>query len=160
MSQPRPTGTALGVDATESTLNQLIRVCFDGERGFHAAAGKLNDSNLAHLFEGYSRQRGEFAQQLQGELGRLGLESEQSGHAAAASQPGLAVVAAAGADRDEGTVISDCERAEERAIETYGSALNSGLPQEVQVLVERQFTDMREVGEQLRSLARTYQRHA
>ena len=51
MSQGRLTGTALGVDATESTLNQLVRVCLDGERGFHAAAEKLNDSNLAHLFE-------------------------------------------------------------------------------------------------------------
>ena len=159
MSQGRLTGTALGVDATESTLNQLVRVCLDGERGFHAAAEKLNDSNLAHLFEGYSRQRGGFAQQLQRELGRLGLESELSGHAAVALQTGLPNGAAAGADRDEGTVITDCERAEERAIEAYGSALNSGLPPEVQVLVERQFTDMREVGEQLRSLARTYQRH-
>jgi uncharacterized protein (TIGR02284 family) len=149
----------MGVDATGSTLNQLVRVCLDVARGFHAAAGKLNDSNLAHLFESYSRQRHEFAEQLQRELDRLGLQSEQSGHAAAAMQPGLANGAVAGANTDEGSIITDCERAEELAIEVYGSAMNGGLPPEVHVLVERQFTDMREVGEQLRSLARTYQRH-
>jgi uncharacterized protein (TIGR02284 family) len=159
VSQSRATGTAMGVDATASTLNQLVNVCLDGERGFQAAAGRLSDSNLAHLFESYSRQRRGFVEQLQRELGRLGLESEQSDAAGAATQPGPANVTAAGPETDEGTVIADCERAEELAIEAYSSALKGGLPPEVHVLVERQFTDMREVGEQLRSLARTYQRH-
>ena len=159
MSQGQGVGITTGVDALASTLKHLARICADGEKAFHAAAGTLQDSNLAHLFESYSKQRAEFADQLLQELRKLGLPSAQSDSDGAAVNRGPLEVVAAAKEADEGTVIIECERAEEVSSEAYGTALETDLPAELQALLERQWMAVRQVKEQLRSLARTYQRH-
>jgi uncharacterized protein (TIGR02284 family) len=72
------------VDALASTLNQLIQTCRDGEQGFQAAAQGVDDPNLQHLFESYAQQRGEFANDLEQEVERLGQEPSDGGHLTAA----------------------------------------------------------------------------
>jgi uncharacterized protein (TIGR02284 family) len=148
------------VDEISSTLNQLIQTCKDGEKGFQAAAEGVDDPNLRHLFESYSQQRGEFAAELQLEVRRLGNEPVESGHAAAALHRGWMGIKAAVTDRDEGTIISECERGEDLAFRAYEQALGSSLPSDLTKIVERQFLKVKEAHDQVRSLERAHSRHS
>jgi len=158
VSQPKVDETG-SVDAVRSTLNRLIRTGIDGQKGFASAAENVSDLNLKRLFESYAQQRTEFAAELQQELRRVGEEPTDTGHPSAALHRGVMEVKAAVTGRDEGTVISECERGEDLAIEAYESALEASLPDELRSLVERQFLRIKEAHDQLRSLERASQRH-
>jgi uncharacterized protein (TIGR02284 family) len=154
-----PTERLESVDAVASTLNRLIRTCLDGENGFRSAAGDVSDANLKRLFESYSQQRAEFAAELQEELRQYAAEPAESGHAVAALHRGLMEVKAAVTGKDEGTIISECERGEDVALKTYETALSSLLPSELRSVVERQFMRIKEAHDQVRSLERAHDRH-
>jgi uncharacterized protein (TIGR02284 family) len=158
VSQPK-VDEAGSVGAVRSTLDRLIRTCLDGQQGFESAAENVSDLNLKRLFESYAQQRTEFAAELQQELRRIGEEPTDTGHTSAALHRGVMDLKAAVSGRDEGTIISECERGEDLAIETYESALGASLPEELRSLVERQFLRIREAHDQLRSLERAHQRH-
>jgi len=142
-----------------STLNQLIRVCKDGEAGFLAAAGAVDDLNLRRLFESYSQQRAEFAAELQLEVRRMAEDPVDSGHATAALHRSWMDIKAGITGRDEGAVISECERGEDVAVREYQQALDSALPADLRVIVERQFLLVKEAHDQVRSLERAHSRH-
>jgi uncharacterized protein (TIGR02284 family) len=109
------------VDETASTLNQLIQTCKDGEAGFLAAAGVAEDLNLQRLFESYSQQRAEFAAELQLEVRRMAADPVEGGHAAAALHRSWMEIKADITGRDEGAIISECERGEDIAVRDYES---------------------------------------
>jgi uncharacterized protein (TIGR02284 family) len=155
-----PTPAPASVDEITSTLKELIRTCRDGENGFRTAAADIQDPNLKHLFESYSQQRSEFASELQEELQRHAEEPVDSGHASATLHRSLMAVEATLTGRDEGTIISECERGEDQAVEAYEAALRTLLPDGVRSLVERQFLRIREAHDQIRSLQRAYERHS
>jgi uncharacterized protein (TIGR02284 family) len=147
------------VDAVRSTLNRLIRTCIDGQKGFQSAAENVSDLNLKRLFESYAQQRTEFAAELRRELGRVGEEPTDTGHASAALHRGIMDVKSAVSGGDEGTIISECERGEDLAAEEYESALQTALPEDLRNLVERQFSGIKEAHDQVRSLERAHHRH-
>ena len=72
-----------------SVLNGLIETCKDGEQGFKTAAEGLADPQIKSLFQQFSRQRGEMARELQGEVRRLGGDPDKSGSIAGARAPRL-----------------------------------------------------------------------
>lgn len=151
-----PTKRLESVDATASTLDRLIRTSIDGEYGFRSAAGGVSDANLKRLFESYSQQRAEFAAELQEELRRYATES---GRAGAALHRSLMDVQAPVTGKDDGTIISECERGEDAALKTYETALSSPLPGELRSMVERQLVRIKEAHDQVRSLERAHDRH-
>ena len=55
---------AVAAQVTE-TLNELIQICFDGEKGFAEAAEHVGDASLKLELNDYSRQRHDFAADLQ-----------------------------------------------------------------------------------------------
>jgi uncharacterized protein (TIGR02284 family) len=155
-----PTPAPASVDVISSTLKELIRTCRDGENGFRTAAANIQDPNLKHLFESYSQQRSEFASELQEELQRHAEEPFDSGHASATLHRTLMGVEGTLTGRDEGTIISECERGEDQAAEAYEAALRTPLPDGVRSLIERQFLRLGEARDQIRSLQRTHERHS
>jgi uncharacterized protein (TIGR02284 family) len=152
--------TAGSVDDTSSTLNQLIQTCKDGEEGFAAAAEAVDDPNLRHLFESYSRQRSEFATELELEVRRLPKEAAQEGHMAAALHRGWMDLKAALSGRNEGAIIAECERGEDLAVKAYQTALTAPLPHDLRAIVERQYMKIQEAHDQVRSLERVHSRHS
>ena len=152
-------GEVPSVDEVASTLDRLVRTCLDGENGFRAAAADISDVNLKRLFESYAQQRAEFAAELQQELARLGRKPADSGHTSAALHRGLMEVKAAVSGRDEGTIISECERGEDVALEAYHAALGTSLPDDLRGIVERQLVRIKEAHDQVRSLERAHDRH-
>jgi uncharacterized protein (TIGR02284 family) len=141
-----------------STLNGLIETCKDGEQGFQSAAEGVKDPNLQRLFQSYSQQRAEFASELQTEVKRLSEDPVDSGHVAGALHRGWLNIKAAVSGKDEGAIISECERGEDVAVRNYREALEKGLPSNIQMIVERQFLEVKQAHDQVRSLEQAHSR--
>lgn len=140
-------------DNAISTLNNLIETCKDGQEGFQAAADGVKHSELKTLFHTYSQQRAEFAGELQAEVRRLGGDAEKTGSLAASLHRGWINIKAAVTGEDENAVISECERGEDSAVRNYEDALrDEDLPADVRSIVERQFAQVREAHDRIRSL--------
>ena len=159
MNPESPTPSPTSVDDVASTLKELIRTCRDGENGFRTAAADIQDPNLRRLFESYSTQRAEFAAELQEELRRRAEDPVDSNHTSAALHRRLVSVEAM-TGRDEGTIISECERGEDQAVEAYEAALRTLPADGARNLIERQFLRIREAHDQVRSLQRAHERHS
>ena len=158
MATPQePSEKSVGDSA--STLNELVQTCKDGENGFRAAAESVPDSNLRHLLESYAQQRAEFAAELQQELRRLAENPADSGHAAAALHRTWMDIKAGLTSRDEAAIIAECERGEDVAVQAYRKALDSDLPADLRVIVERQFVEVKDAHDHLRSLERSHARN-
>jgi uncharacterized protein (TIGR02284 family) len=151
--------TTKGLDEVASTLNGLIQIDKDGESGFRAAAAEVKDANLGRLFESLAQQRAEFAAELQLEIRRLARDPVDSGHAAAALHRSWMDIKAGITGRDDAAVISESERGEDLVVRAYQEALNADLPSDVRVLVERQFVQVQEAHDHVRSLERIHARN-
>jgi uncharacterized protein (TIGR02284 family) len=152
--------TDKSVDRTASTLNELIQTSKDGENGFRAAAESVEDSNLRHLLESYAQQRAEFAAELQLEVLRLAQDPADTGHAAAALHRSWMDIKAGLTGRDEAAVIAECERGEDTAVAAYRKALESELPEDLRMVVQRQFLEVQQAHDHIRSLERSHARHS
>lgn len=135
-----------------STLNNLIETCRDGQEGFRAAAEGVERSELKHLFHTYSQQRARFVGELQGEVRRLGGDPENSGSVAASLHRGWIDIKSAVTGKDDNAVLAECERGEDSAVSNYRDALDADLPANVRSLVERQFGEVKEAHDRIRSL--------
>lgn len=138
-----------------SILNDLVETCRDGEEGFHAAAEGIQDAELKALLEGYSEQRSQFAADLRGEVVRLGGDAENRGSLAGAVHRGWMNIRSAVTGKDEDAVISECERGEDMAVRSYQEALNQDLPDDVRMLIQNQYTQVKEAHDNIRALERS-----
>jgi uncharacterized protein (TIGR02284 family) len=147
-------------DRVISTLNDLIETCKDGQEGFRQAAEGVKNSELKTLFLTYSQQRAQFAGELQNEVERLGGDPETTSSTAGALHRGWINIKSAVTGEDEGAVISECERGEDSAVSTYESALEKELPGHLRELIERQFAEVKQAHDRIRSLERATGRGA
>jgi uncharacterized protein (TIGR02284 family) len=154
MGRPEPF-TAESLDEVGSTLNQLIQICKDGEAGFASAAVAVEESALRQLFQSLSQQRSEFAAELELEVRRMAQDPVQSGHASAAVHRAWLDIKAGIVGRSDRQAISQLARAQDRSISAYQKALDSPLPQDLRLIVDRQLAQMTEAREQLGSLERS-----
>ena len=139
-------------DDTISVLNNLIETCKDGQNGFQTAAEGVKNSELKTLFNKYSQQRAQFAAELQGEVRRLGGDPEKAGSVVATLHRGWINIKSAVTGEDESAVLAECERGEDSAVSNYQDALKANLPADVQSVVQRQFTQVKEAHDRIRSL--------
>ena len=137
-----------------ATLNRLIETCRDGREGFRTAAEGVRSAELRGQFQAFARQREGFAGELQGEVRRLGGEPEQTGSLVATLHRGWMGLRAALEGDDDRAVVSECERGEDVALETYRAALGADLPASVRAMVERQFAEVKEAHNLIANLER------
>ena len=142
------------------TLNELIETCKDGEQGFQSAAQLVDDLNLRRLFESYAQQRAEFAAELQIEVRRLAADPVEGEQSAETLHRGWVGSKAEISGRDEGAIILECERSDDKVVRQYQEALEAGLPSHLHMIVERQFLEIRQAHDQVRSLERAHSRHS
>lgn len=144
----------MAIDNNEviSNLNNLVETCKDGQNGFRTAAEGVKNTTLTTLFNTYSQQRAQFAAELQNEVRRLGGDPEDSGSTAAAIHRGWINIKSAVTGENEGAVISECERGEDSAVAAYEEALKSVLPADLKMIVERQYAEVKEAHDRIRSL--------
>ena len=146
---------AIDNDEVISTLNNLVETCKDGQNGFRTAAEGVKDTKLTTLFNTYSQQRGQFAAELQNEVRRLGGEPGETGSTAAVLHRGWINIKSAVTGEDEGAIISECERGEDSAVKAYEEALKNNLQGDVKMLLERQFSQVKEAHDLVRSLEKS-----
>jgi uncharacterized protein (TIGR02284 family) len=138
-------------------LNELLETVRDGENGFRSAANGVDDAELKRLFLSLSTQRGEFAAELESEILRLGKEPAEHGHLAGAMHRGWMDIKAAVTGKDEGAIVSEAERGEDFAVKSFREALQKGLPGAIQMVVERQFTQIQDAHDHIRTLERAHE---
>lgn len=138
-----------------STLNNLIETCRDGQNGFQTAAGGVESSDLKVLFHGYAQQRATFVGELQDEVRRLGGDPEDAGSVAASLHRGWINLKSAVTGKDDAAIITECERGEDSAVANYRDALGTDLPANVRSIVERQFGEVKEAHDRVRSLEKS-----
>jgi uncharacterized protein (TIGR02284 family) len=145
-----------------SILNNLIKTCKRGQEVFRNAAESIQNSEFRRLFNIFSQQRAQFMTELQAEVHRLGgdvrgdMESVTSG----APMPNNTVpfrspsTAKPAGGRDEASIIAECRREEEAAVNDYQEALKADLPLDVQYVVKRQYMDIKDAYDRIRILQR------
>lgn len=139
-------------DDVISTLNGLIETCRDGQNGFQTAAEGVTRSELKTLFHGYAQQRAQFAGELQTEVRRLGGDPENMGSVAATLHRGWINIRSAVAGREDGAVVSECERGEDAAVAAYRDALGEDMPANIRSVVERQYAEVKQAHDRVRAL--------
>jgi uncharacterized protein (TIGR02284 family) len=135
-----------------SVLNDLIETCKDGQEGFKTASEGVKDSVLKSLFSQYSLQRAQFAGALQQEVVKLGGSPESTGSVSATLHRGWMNIKSTVTGNDEAAIVSECERGEDAARDAYKKALTEPLPADIRALVEKQFTEVKQAHDRIRSL--------
>jgi len=136
------------------TLNELLSVTRDGERGFRACARRVRDWRLrTHLFErAHVCARAEL--ELQASIEKLGGEPARRGTRMGTVHRGWVGLRAALVRDDDAAILAECERGEGHALSIYRNALDDPLPDDVRELVQRQFVGVMENYEEIRRLQR------
>jgi uncharacterized protein (TIGR02284 family) len=145
------TNSAGNADAI-STLNGLIETLKDGQEGFRSAAEGVTNPEYKSLFNSYSQQRAQFASELQAEVRRLGGDPEKTGSTLASLHRGWINIKSAVTGADEGSILSECERGEDSAVNNYQDAMKQALPADVQHVIQRQYTQIKEAHDRVRAL--------
>jgi uncharacterized protein (TIGR02284 family) len=138
-------------------LDGLNGACKRGQDGFRNAAETIQNSEFRRLFNIFSQQRAQFISELKTEVHRLGGDpgTEAEGPAGLPGNTLLFRTAASkAAVRDEASIIGECQREEEAAVNAYQEALKADLPLDVQYVVKRQYMDIKDAYDRIRILQR------
>ena len=141
-------------DKAVSTLNSLIETCKDGQEGFKTAAEGLTNPQAKSLFERYSRERGQMAQELQSEVRRLGGDPEKAGSMSGSMHRGWINIKSAVTGKNDASIIAEAERGEDVAKKAYEEASRAELPSTSRPIVQQQAARVRETHDQVRALER------
>jgi uncharacterized protein (TIGR02284 family) len=133
-------------------LEKLVETCRDGEKGYRDAAEHVKRSDLKTYFQEQSRERAQFAQELESELARVGNDSKkESGSVSAAMHRAWIDIKISLGGGDQ-TILQSVEQGEDAAKEAYAEALGSSLPQESEGIVRRQAERVRSAHDKVRLL--------
>ena len=136
-----------------TVLNNLIETLKDGQEGFKQAAEGVSNPNLKSLFRDYSQQRSRFATALQSEARRHGeTDPERSSSATGALHRGWINLKLATTGGNDHSILAECERGEDSAVEEYKKVLADGLSPSAREVVSRQFDEIKAAHDQIKSL--------
>lgn len=104
-------------------LNKLLTDTRDGEKGYQEAAENVKDTELKSLFLAQSRQRGEFAMELEREIRALGGDPDNGTSLAADLHRAWINVKSTFSSNDDKATVQECQRGDQAAVENYNSVL-------------------------------------
>jgi uncharacterized protein (TIGR02284 family) len=140
-------------DNVISTLNNLIETCRDGQNGFKEAAENVESPELKSFFNQIVLERSQFVGELQQEVQRLGGDPENTGSTAAAIHRVWMDIKGSLTGRDDQSILNECERGEDSAVEAYTDALkDEKLPANLRSIVERQSRSIQEAHNRVKHL--------
>jgi uncharacterized protein (TIGR02284 family) len=146
----------LEVKEVISTLNTLIATCRDGEQGLRTAAEHVKDPTVKALFKDLARERGSFAEELKQEVHKLGGVPEEGGSVSGALHRGWMDIKGSLAGRDDHSLLSEAERGEDVAVETYKDALGKAGSPSTHAMIERQYGRVKQAHDRVRTLRDSY----
>jgi uncharacterized protein (TIGR02284 family) len=135
-----------------STLNDLIETCRDGQNGFKEAAENVKSPDLKTFLNQIAMERAQFVNELQLEVRSLGGEPQKTGSAPAAIHRAWIDIKGTLTGKDDHSILNECERGEDSAVEAYKDALKVGLPTNILSTVERQFQNIKLVHDRVKQM--------
>ena len=135
-----------------ATLNHLIQISRDGERGFQACADGVTEQALKDELGRRAQRCAEGAAELERDVRALGGEPAHGTTFSGSLHRRWVDLKAAITGMDDVAVLSECERGEDVAKEAYKRALESGLPPRSRSVVERQYREVRQNHDRVRAL--------
>ncbi|HEY0164630.1 MAG TPA: PA2169 family four-helix-bundle protein [Sphingomicrobium sp.] len=137
-----------------TTLNTLTTTLIDSVNGFEDAAANIEGSSrLQQLFRERASERRQVAEEMRGEIARLGGNPEDDGSFLGKTHQRFLDLKAAVTGRDEQAIINEVERGEDYLKEKFETALESGnLSGESRTIVERAYQSVRSGHDQVSQL--------
>ena len=132
--------------------NRLIQTCEDGASGYRTAAGAVEQTSLAEMFEDFAEQRDFMVTDLQGEVVSLGSEPTIGGSLAGLLHRGWMNIKSVATQHDELAVLEECETGDQAALDQYGEPLADELPSSTRQLFLTHQEKLRDSLSQIRSL--------
>ena len=143
------TKAAMKPDQVVSTLNSLIELNRDGQKGFQEAAGKIDSPQIKEFCSKQSLARAQFVGELQPQVRSLGGNPEKTGSVAAALHRGWIDLTSSLGGGDHAILIAT-ETGEDYAVGEYKKALDETLPAPVRDIVKRQFQSVKRAHDKVR----------
>jgi len=141
------------VKNTVHTLNDLIAVLKDGQRGYKTASEDVKAPELARILARYAKQRAEFVVELQAHVNALGEDPEKSGSVTGSLHRGWINLKAALSSNDPHAVLVEAERGEDVALSAYRKALEDhDLDESSREVIGLQYTEVRAAFNHIRML--------
>lgn len=131
-------------------LNDLIATCNDSWEGFGKAAKGVHDDGLRSWLTDVSLQREGFARRLSDEVRKAGGEPAHAGHGGGILHRGWVDLETRVRSKDDGEIRNECAEGEEATLGHYERAVDQNLPDDVRLIVERQFNEVQATVKQLR----------
>jgi uncharacterized protein (TIGR02284 family) len=135
-----------------ATLNNLLAITKDGERGFRTCAGGVTSPHLKMELEAAARGCVEGAVELQMKIRSLGGEPAAYGTVAGALHRAWTDIVPGIMGLGDRAILDECMRGEDVAKQAYQEALVEDLPADVEAIVRRQFQGVTEIHECIREL--------
>lgn len=142
-------------DEIINKLSDLRETNKDLQQTYETAAENVAKEDLRSKFQAYSEKNGRFALELEQELERLGERSESKGSFVGTLHRGFMDLRSKLSGDDPQSVIEECARAENMAIQSYEEALNVDFPPQIQSMVSKQFGELKQTYSQLEELKRS-----
>lgn len=124
-----------------STLNDLIQISKDGEKGFRTCAEDAEEryANYREMFMSRATECAQTVLDLQDLVHRLGGEPANHSTFGGTLHRQWVNLKAAVTGRDDDAILTECERGEDAAVHAYRKALSQDLPNDIRLIVERQY---------------------
>ncbi len=145
------TKAAMKPDQVVSTLNSLIEINRDGQKGFQEASDKIKSPQIKEFCSKQSMARAQFVGELQPQVRSLGGAPEKSGSVAAAVHRGWIDLASTLGGGDHAILIAT-ETGEDYAVGEYEKALDQNLPAPMRKIVERQFQSVKRAHDKVKGM--------
>ena len=104
-------------------LNKLLTRNHDAEKGYQVAADSVKDNELKTLFLAQSRQRGEFAQEIEREIRALGGEPDNGTSLASDLHRAWINIKSTISSNDDKATVQECHRGDQEAVDNYNAVL-------------------------------------
>ncbi|MGC3987281.1 MAG: PA2169 family four-helix-bundle protein [Pseudorhodoferax sp.] len=138
VQSPAPATGEYDRDDVLETLDDLLKTCRDGEKGFKEAAEYTRTASLATLLRDRAQTCARGAEELVAAIGRLGGEANDRGSATGALHRGWVSARGSVGALSDLDMLEECERGEDAALARYRKALQQALPADVRTLVQQQ----------------------
>jgi uncharacterized protein (TIGR02284 family) len=139
-------------DDAIDTINHLVSIARDGVNGMSSAAEHAKSGQLKSTLQQLSQERSRVASQLQDLVRDLGGDPDRSGTTAGAVHRGWMNLKEAVSTTDDSSLIEECERGEDVAMNEFRQALGKTLPSKAQQTVQSCFQEVKKSHDQIRQL--------
>lgn len=126
-------------DKLNSTLNDLIETCKDGEEGFKNCAEDVRNPELKQTLLKCAADCSAASRELTALVVAHGGDPETKSSLSGALHRRWVDIKSAIMGKDDEAVLNECERGEDVAVKSYRQALEKDLPLDVRAVVERQY---------------------